>query len=1023
MNISQKCINLAEPKIVICPGQQITISGLVPCSSSPSSCSTEGRFQRPPPRLTAQIDKLSEPPLTWRGTTYLAPVDLPNSNDSSSVANFRYSLLLEHAWFDEGDYSLVIKLQENLTEEDSHPSIRSIFRIDRTIDSWISSCTIDLYSVRNVSGYLKLAGAVTPETTSWTNPDLTNIQLAGRIRAIDDIHWKTFSSPALFLSTVPLKHPGYYFEQVLPFSLEPIGQQLLEIWIEPSNIPMQKRARGGVSTLLISSSEPTGCGLYGAEFSVRSPINVRDLLLQLSGTVKNSGKLAWSSNRFISDHSLYITVSVIQKTTGESVSSYNIELEATDIFPEDTAHFSAEIDISKLESGDYSIEFDIVRRPLYQLSVRSQTPKYSLNYFHCKNDEMMPADCLARPPEFTNIQGRTILYLAPEIPLFNRSAGGKRTLSILELLKEQECRVSFYYDYLQSGLDRDQGVEALANLGVVHEQGTAKALSKIQANEFDVVIIAWWQHAEKYVRTVKELLPNARVIIDSVDLHWVRESRGVASGLLTLSDEMLTERKAREVATYKFADTVWVVSEQEKQYLQRELPSCSIRQVSLIEEVSVTELSAYPTSLLFVGGFHHPPNIDAALAAIEITHLLNRDRSEKLCLDIIGEAPPETLLKHHDNSSIRVWGHVNDLKAFYAKQPVLLAPLQYGGGVKGKIVEAAANGLVIVTSAIGNEGIGLVDNDEAFICETSDDYSGALNDIFNQRVNLQAIKLKAQQRISRIFNKTAARVGIETSIVCRPVTIAIVSYNGEQLLRRCLESVIARTRYPNFRIAVLSNGCSDGTRNYLKEVKRRSRVPLDIFAKRVNEFFVLPNNLLIESYPNDDLLLLNNDVEIITEDWLWRLYDAAYSSPLVAAAGGLIIGADGKVSEAGAILNAQAFGRNLNRGCDLDAPAVCQPGYVGYCSGCMLYLKRSAIQTVGVLDTDYSPMYFEDVDWQYRAHSQGLKTAYSPFAKIVHYEGSSAGVSTDSGLKEFQEINRHKFLAKFSDIDICALNT
>ena len=94
------------------------------------------------------------------------------------------------------------------------------------------------------------------------------------------------------------------------------------------------------------------------------------------------------------------------------------------------------------------------------------------------------------------------------------------------------------------------------------------------------------------------------------------------------------------------------------------------------------------------------------------------------------------------------------------------------------------------------------------------------------------------------------------------------------------------------------------------------------------------------------------------------------------------------------------------------------PKYTGYCSGCLLYMKRGAINKIGVFSHELDSMYYEDSEWQYRAHFYGLKTIYDPRCEAIHDEGSSSGTDILKGTKKFQAINQKKFLDIIKNLGI-----
>jgi len=91
---------------------------------------------------------------------------------------------------------------------------------------------------------------------------------------------------------------------------------------------------------------------------------------------------------------------------------------------------------------------------------------------------------------------------------------------------------------------------------------------------------------------------------------------------------------------------------------------------------------------------------------------------------------------------------------------------------------------------------------------------------------------------------------------------------------------------------------------------------------------------------------------------------------------------------------------------------------VGYCSGSLLYIRRDAIKKVGNLDESLKPLYYEDTDWQYRAHLLRLEVIYEPECVYLH-KGKS---TTRNRLNEYANSARSIFLKKFEGYDLEAFN-
>ena len=168
--------------------------------------------------------------------------------------------------------------------------------------------------------------------------------------------------------------------------------------------------------------------------------------------------------------------------------------------------------------------------------------------------------------------------------------------------------------------------------------------------------------------------------------------------------------------------------------------------------------------------------------------------------------------------------------------------------------------------------------------------------------------------------------------------------------------------------------------------------------------------MLLPEYKDSDIVLINDDVEILDNYWLNYLYTSAYSADYIAAAGGKYLYPNGTLSEAGAELYNDGTGLNKGRYKNANNIEYNKTYYTGYCSGCLLYMRRDAIESIGIFSNELEKMYYEDSEWQYRAHTYGLKTIYDYRCQIIHHEGSSSGTDTTKGCKRYQEINRKIFL-------------
>jgi GT2 family glycosyltransferase len=598
-----------------------------------------------------------------------------------------------------------------------------------------------------------------------------------------------------------------------------------------------------------------------------------------------------------------------------------------------------------------------------------------------------------------------VLYVSPNLPDFDTSSGGKRATEMLRILAE-----AYDVHCFTLGARPVQYIDKLQSLGVnVLETSDMEMVCTLLPN-VDVIIFAWY-YTYYSCAPLRKIYPDAITIADTVDVHWVREERSIGH-YGDLTREKVEENKRQELEVYRNVDQIWTVTEVDTAAVRSEIPEAGIALVSNIHEPETHEYKEKKEpNILFFGGYQHYPNIAAAqVLAWEIFPLI-RSRIPNATLFIAGSKAPEEIIALAEIEGVEFLGFIEekDVPAFYDRMALTIVPLLSGAGIKGKICQAISYRIPVITNAIGNEGIGLIHEEEGLISEDFDEMADLAVRLLQGGYNLEEMTSKAQEKIVRIVGPAIVRKNMIGSI-SPPVSICIVTWNRKELLKKCIDSILKYTQYPQYRILVHSNACSDGTREYLEELSKSHPNIIPIFSED-NEVFVIPNNRMMMMYPQDDVVLLNNDTEV-TQGWLVNLWRAAYSSKKIGIAGSKILYPDGRLQEFGSELYPDGTGRNIGKYDDPGKPEYQGVHKVGYVSGCAMYIKRSTIEIIGVFDEAFHPCYCEDSDFCYTAWEQDLETVVTSDSVIYHHEGATSGTDTTSGFKAYQEVNMEKFLSK-----------
>ena len=166
--------------------------------------------------------------------------------------------------------------------------------------------------------------------------------------------------------------------------------------------------------------------------------------------------------------------------------------------------------------------------------------------------------------------------------------------------------------------------------------------------------------------------------------------------------------------------------------------------------------------LLFIGNLAHRPNSDGVLYFLREVYPLIKQALPGVELDIIGDNPAEILA--HADEAVRVRGHVPDVEPFWQTRRVFVAPLRYGAGVKGKIGEALAHGLPVVTTPVGAEGMGLAHAESVMIAASPADFAAAVVELYTRPDLWQRLADRGYEHIARHFTPASIAPVIEDSV-------------------------------------------------------------------------------------------------------------------------------------------------------------------------------------------------------------------------------------------------------------------
>ncbi len=297
----------------------------------------------------------------------------------------------------------------------------------------------------------------------------------------------------------------------------------------------------------------------------------------------------------------------------------------------------------------------------------------------------------------------------------NSSAAGTRMLQLIRLFIEKGWRVTFATAAAESEYAAD-----------LETMGVKTASIKLNSSQFDsyikklnpdIVLFDRFMTEEQYGWRVAEQCPEALRILDTEDLHCLRRARQCAwnAGIVFHPQMVLEEESAkREIASIYRCDASIIISEAEIDFLKNlfKVPDELLYYLPyLYDPLSKDQIQTLPgfvvrNGFVSIGNFLHEPNVNAVLWLKEEIWPAIRERLQGAELHIYGAYPSQKVFElHNPESGFLIKGRANDVNHILKSARVLLAPLRFGAGLKGKLVDAMMNGTPSVTTAIGAEGM------------------------------------------------------------------------------------------------------------------------------------------------------------------------------------------------------------------------------------------------------------------------------------------------------------------------------
>jgi O-antigen biosynthesis protein len=355
-----------------------------------------------------------------------------------------------------------------------------------------------------------------------------------------------------------------------------------------------------------------------------------------------------------------------------------------------------------------------------------------------------------------------ILLIDATTPTPDQDSGSVRYLNLIRVLRSLGWQCTFFADNRAYVPRYSEGLRALGVEVQFHPWlSDPVAFFRERGQQFDAIMLSRHYVARHYVELAREHAPQALILFDTVDLHYLREQRAAAvSKSETLARQAEATRHA-ELDLIRRCDVTLVVSTVEQALLAKEAPDRRVEVLSNIHEVAGRRADFDARKdIWFVGGFQHQPNVDAALWFAASIWPRVRAALPDLKFHIVGsKITPE--VEALAGNGIEVHGFVENIEPFLDGCRISVAPLRYGAGVKGKVNQSMAFGQPVVATPIAVEGMAIEAGTEALVAEAADDFADAIVRLYRDPALWLRLSDAGLVNIQSHFSFEAARSALQ----------------------------------------------------------------------------------------------------------------------------------------------------------------------------------------------------------------------------------------------------------------------
>lgn len=380
------------------------------------------------------------------------------------------------------------------------------------------------------------------------------------------------------------------------------------------------------------------------------------------------------------------------------------------------------------------------------------------------------------------------------------SAAGSRMMQLIEMFQSENYSITFASACVKS--DNAFDLKSIDVDSLIIELNNPSFDDFVKKLNPEVVLFDRFMIEEQFGWRVAEQCPNALRILDTEDLHFLRKGRQKAFKDNKFFDDsyLFNETAKREIASIYRCDLSLIISEIEMEILKNQFKVdeqllCYLP--FMLDEVLKEKQKNLPkfkerNHFITIGNFMHEPNHDAVLHLKKTIWPLIKQKLPNAEMHIYGAYASQKVNQlHNEEQGFFIKGFASDVDEVMKFSKVCLAPIRFGAGLKGKIIDTMKNGTTCVTTTIGAEGVYGNIGANGFIVDNAKEFAEKAIELFNN----ESLWRKKQHKGFEVLNKRFNKIQFQTSFLNDVQTIQqnlkqhrLQNFMGSMLMHHSLQS-------------------------------------------------------------------------------------------------------------------------------------------------------------------------------------------------------------------------------------------